>query len=187
MRDQDTIYHGIDPATRKRFEDDTDEEFLNCCPSLKCSDCCHRQDGQCRIFEDGRLQFSRPWFASVSDGPICKKFYPNGINVWLRRYWRGIDVFVKNRRNASVTGFFLDGNEDVTYYCRWKDYYNNDLWDEDGNLKWISKIYYRQSRTSPTGYSMKIEFPDGAVYNYKGCVTREGYASDSPIKSIRNR
>lgn len=43
-------------------------------------------------------------------------------------------------------------------YILHKDFYNNTMFDDNGNLKWIYKQYYKQTRKNPIGYKLVKEY-----------------------------
>ena len=140
--------NGIDKETGKPYKDLTDEEFIDCFGVMKCSQCARH--GKCKRLE--KIELARPWFASVSDGRPCKDFSPKYYKLLLK-YWRGVDV-----KPDDIIAVCLNHDQSIRYYIKYSNFYNDTMFDENGNLKWIYKQYYKRTRKSPTGYKLVKEY-----------------------------
>lgn len=149
------IYNGIDPETGKRFEDLTDEEFIDCFGMAYCKDCKKRIDGTCERLK--KVELARPWFAcqESAEGYICRDYEPAEWQTLLKKYWRGTNIYIKHYCEESVIPVYKIGDQSVRYFIHFFDFYNGTMFDEHG-LKWIYKRFYKRSMKSPTGYTIKF-------------------------------
>lgn len=53
-------------------------------------------------------------------------------------------------------GIVIDG-DNVRYLIKRQDFVDGTFLDENGNPKWVEKIYYKQSRKSQIGYVLVHE------------------------------
>lgn len=146
-----------------------------CC--LQCGECKHfqvdadrRDDTTCKRLDHKSLQFAKSPFKSYDCGQfhsnICSDFEPNDIAKWLKEHWGGIDKWVSEYEEFEGQSFFdnkftvltLNGNNDVWYYVKRSDFFNNTFSNEDGSLKWVKRCYQKQTRKSPTGYTIVWEY-----------------------------
>ena len=157
--------------------------IYNECCCLMCGDCKYhqvdaerREDTTCKRLDHKRIKLAVPWFKSYDCGQfshvaICADFSPKESHVWLYNHWTCIEDYIadfekeekrpffgKPHEGRAYIGFCIDGNKDVRYYVNRKDYFNNDFLDENGNLKWVKKCYYKKSRKSPIGYRLITEY-----------------------------
>ena len=154
--------NGIDKETGKPYKDLTDEEFIDCFGIMKCSQCSRHQ--KCKRLE--QIELARPWFASVSDGRPCKDFLPPKYYKLLLKYWRGIDIYYKRVKPDDTIAVCLNHDQSIRYCIKYSDFYNDTMFDDNGNLKWIYKQYYKQTKKSPTGYKLVKEY--NKEYNKEG-------------------
>lgn len=126
----------------------------------------------CKRLDHKTIQFSKNPFASYNCGAgngtsfcLCKDFELNTIYRQLERHWQPEwknELLEKYFSNGTIC-LCLDGNFEVRYEIKRSDFVNNTFKDSDGNIKWIRKQYYKQSRKSPTGYKFINEYPDGYI------------------------
>ena len=118
---------------KKLFE----EEW--CC--LQCGQCKHfkvdadRTVSTCKRIDHKHIKFAFPYFKSYDCGQfspfVCKDFEPSDTCPWLKEHWKGWNDYWEGEEPSGTIGFILN---------------------DQGNLKWIEKEYYKQSRKSPIGY-----------------------------------
>jgi hypothetical protein len=70
----------------------------------------------------------------------------------------GIDIYYKRVKPDDTIAVCLNHDQSIRYNIKYSDFYNNTMFDENGNLKWIYKRYYKQTRKSPTGYKLVKEY-----------------------------
>ena len=155
-----------DPQQREM----TSEMFwdMNC--HLGCGDCkfCDPKgdlDGvksPCKRIDHKHIQFSVPWFKSYDcgqrSGGICNDFEPKEWKLWLYRHWKPeFKDKTKGKQLSSIprtVDLCLDKDQSIVYKVKAEDFFYNTFLDENGNLKWIEKMYYKRSRKSPIGYEL---------------------------------
>lgn len=150
----------------------TRDEFLDMWCSLRCKDCkfykvdADRNESICKRIDHKHIQFAVPWFKSYDcdSGGICSDFEPSETKVWLYNHWKGYDfLYPCPPKETSTTALCLDRDQSVRYHVLTRDFQNNTFLDEQGNLKWVEKLYYKQSRSSPIGYVLCREFRSGEI------------------------
>ena len=124
-------------------------------------------DSTCKRLDHKHFSFAKAVFYSYDcgqrNGFVCGDFEPNEWEKWLYEHWN--PDFLNERRkrltDADVVRLCIDHNWDVRYEVKAIDFFDNNFIDENWNLKWIRKGYYKQSRKSPIGYVYVWEYPDG--------------------------
>lgn len=58
----------------------------------------------------------------------------------------------------------LNHDQSVRYFIKYSDFYFDTMFDEQGNLKWISKQYYKRTKDSPIGYRLVTERRESADF-----------------------
>lgn len=157
------MWNEIDRETGKAYKDLSDEEFINCFGVMRCSQCARH--GKCKRLE--KIELARPWFASVSDGRPCKDFLPPKYHKLLLKYWRGVDIYYKRVKPDDLIAVCLNHDQSIRYNIKYSDFYNDTMFDENGNLKWIYKQYYKRTRESPTGYKLVREYREAYLHEEK--------------------
>lgn len=139
---------------------------MNC--HLGCGDCkyCNVKadlDGEestCKRIDHKHIQFAKPYFKSYDCGQrsaiLCSDFEPNEWELWLYRHWKR--EFLGKVSTDGYIGLCLDKDQSVRYFVTKEDFFYNTFLNEDGSLKWKKKMYYKQSRKSPIGYELIIEW-----------------------------
>lgn len=89
-----------------------------------------------------------------SDRCICRDFEPKPGYVWLYQHWTGFDDCFDREDLKRYVYLTVGGDTSIRYRVRWEDFANNDFLDENGDLKWVTKEYYRISRKSPIRYEL---------------------------------
>lgn len=150
--------------------------YEECC-CLQCGECQHfqvdadrRETTTCKRLDHKKYKFAVPWFKSYDCGQysqtICSDFIPVKWSVWLYSHWTNIEDWIAGYEKEEHKSFFdkqyvalcIDGDTSVRYYVNKKDYFYNCFIDERGELKWIKRCYYKQSRKSPIGYQLVWEY-----------------------------
>ena len=145
---------------------------MNC--HLGCGDCKHCNpsadlegvESKCKRLDHKHLQFAVPWFKSYDCGQqnssICSDFEPNEWELWLYRHWKPEFLEEEKGKGSSTipryVGLCIDKDQSVRYFVKAEDFYYGTFLNEDGSLKWIKKMYYKQSRKSPIGYKLITEW-----------------------------
>ena len=139
---------------KKLFEDEW------CC--LQCGQCkwfkvdADRTTSTCKRIDHKHIRFAFPWFKSYDCGQfapfVCKDFEPSDTCPWLKDHWKGWDDYWQGEEPSGTISFILDGDTSIRYKVSRKDFVDGTFLDPEGNLKWIEKEYYKQSRKSSIGY-----------------------------------
>ena len=106
-----------------------------------------RDDTTCKRIDHKKIKFAVPWFKSYDcgqlSGIICSDFTPKEGCKWLYEHWVSIEDYCKEYeeiegkpRIKGMLGFCINGDRSIRYYVRYKDFYDNDFLDENGDLKW---------------------------------------------------
>ena len=84
---------------------------------------------------------------------LCKAFdfkresYPKGYDLWLgldkymqyiKEYWWNSDT------KYNFVGFFVNHNQKEVFYVPFDDYFNGKIFDAEGNLKAVKKLYQKR-------------------------------------------
>jgi hypothetical protein len=140
----------------------TVNEFWDEYSYINCEQCrwCHTK---CKRIDHKHFSFARPWFKSetYSQGiaAVCRDFVPASYCVWINKNWIGWDEWVKGfEKQPKTVSLCIDGDQSIRYHVSWTDFVNNTFVDNDGNLKWVYKLYYRKTRKSPIGYKLVTEY-----------------------------
>ena len=116
-----------------------------CCEHLGCKFCKYAVSGCKR--EKGGWKLSKPCFSS------------DRFNYFIKycKYW--LPYFNSKTFNWKYlnTGYILNDDTSVRYYVNTLDFIYNNIWDNDGNLDWKYKSYYKRCK-SPTGYELVTEY-----------------------------
>lgn len=144
----------------------TKEEFFDEWSHISCKDCKHyscKDDCFCKKrLDHKKYRIAQPWFVTCYDYDfhICSDFVATDHYPWLYNHWK--KEFTEDCYNKNGTiSIIIDGDKSVRYCIKAEDYFFNTFLDENGNLKWTKKMYYKQSRKSPTGYELIREYPNG--------------------------
>jgi hypothetical protein len=133
---------------------------------LQCGQCKHFKAGAdregiestCKRLDHKHIKFAKPWFKSYDCGQffgtVCRDFEPAAYCVWLCKHWKGFDDYFAGEEFKGTVALVLDSDFSVRYKVKAIDFINNTFLDEEGNLKWIEKEYYKISRKSPIGYAL---------------------------------
>lgn len=147
--------------------------------NLTCQDCKYFKgnadvngvESTCKRLDHKTIQFAKNPFASYNCGSgngtswcLCNDFELDTIYKLLREKWQPEwkEEILKKYRKGTMC-LCLDGNFEVRYEILCSDFVDNTFLDENGNLKWLRKQYYKQSRKSPIGYKFINEYPDGYI------------------------
>lgn len=138
------------------------------CGYCKYCDPCANMEGQesrCKRLDHKHIQFAVPWFKSYDCGQLsaimCADFKPVKWSKYLYEHWTSPIDYAANGDESRIRGYVglcLDGDQSVRYYVTMKDFWFNTFTNPDGSLKWVKKMYYKQSRSSPTGYKLITEW-----------------------------
>ena len=146
------------------------EDFFDNWSHISCKDCKYyscKDDCYCKKrLDHKKYRMAQPWFVTVYDYDfhICSEFEATDRYPWLYNNWK--KEFTENYYSDELMGIIINGNRDIRYMVRVKDYFYNTLFDENGELKWVKKMYYKKSKSSPIGYELIREFPDGTKVNH---------------------
>lgn len=145
---------------------------------LRCLDCKLYCNSQCKRTDGKRIQIAYPWFASHNYGncPICRDFELSDWHVWLKSRWTSFDDyyplyvaqwFPYQNDNCSI-GLFLNGDTDITYYMRYSDFRDGNMFRKDGKLNVFKRRYWkRKHEKDGPGYIRVVGGVDGFDL-YKG-------------------
>lgn len=127
-------------------------------PSLSCARCKYGGDS-CKRLGGTNFEFASPWFLYQPNGTICKDFTPSDYCLLLKQNWVSFDDYFGggNQFEGQTVALCISGEQSVRYHVRAIDFVNGTFIDENGNLKWTKKQYYKMSRKSPTGYELVTE------------------------------
>ena len=130
---------------------------------LSCGQCVYfkvnadREESTCKRLDHKHIKFFKPYFKSYNcgqfSGCVCSDFAPVEWCVWLRQHWVSIDDYLGGEEITGYVSLVVD-DLPVIYRVKKKDFFYNDFIDQDGNLKWFEKVYYKVYRNSPTGYKL---------------------------------
>ena len=121
-----------------------------------------RTESTCKRLDHKYIKFAFPWFKSYDcgqlSGTVCNDFEPSDTVPWLKAHWKGwSDYWEDEDPTKGKIWLILDDDRSVRYAVSRKDFVEGSFLDEEGNLKWIEKEYYKMSRSSPTGYILVHE------------------------------
>lgn len=141
--------------------------------NYRCRDCrFHREN--CKRIDHKTVKFAVPWFKSYDCdfGTVCSDFLPKEYMKYACEHWTEFDeywgVLVDQwlpYKNTNILVYFtLHDDTSIRYGVPLLDYvYGNMI--EDGVLKAVEKMYYKQSRNSPIGYKLIREPIQGVCIN----------------------
>ena len=121
-------------------------------------------ESTCKRLDHKHLRFAKKIFKSYDCGQwqtnTCADFEPNNGVLWLVKHWNEVKNQIIHYKDNDVIMLNIDGNADVRYAISAIEFYNNTFINADGSLRWLYKYYYKQCRSSTTGYKLVIEYPD---------------------------
>lgn len=124
----------------------------------------------CKRLDHKKYKFAMPWFKSYDcgqrNGSICGNFEPKEWKLWLARHWKPEYINEYRKLCHGTIGLVIDGITKIRYYVSALDFFENTFMNKDGTLKWTKRMYYIKSRSSPIGYELIREFPDGRKVNH---------------------
>lgn len=140
-----------------------------CC--LQCGQCKYFKvnadmegvESTCKRLDHKHLKFAKPWFKSYDCGQfvgrVCKEFEPADYCVWLKKHWVSYDDYHQDDiiGDDAKSYFCLDNDFSVRYGVLTKDFVDGTMFDDNGDLKWVEKVYYKRSKSSPIGYELVHE------------------------------
>ena len=128
--------------------------------------------GTCKREKIDKYIFFKPFFKCdrFDRTLFCKDFHPSPICIHLLKTWIDADHY-KNQLEAeserykyihehSHVAYRLNGNDNVLYCVRWRDFYNGNLIRPDGKFNAYEKLYYMGTRKN-CGYKLIREQIDG--------------------------
>lgn len=134
---------------------------------LQCGQCrwfrinADTSESTCKRLDHKHLKLAEPWFKAYdcgkTFGTVCRDFEPAARCKWLSKHWNGFDDYYQGEKFSGTMGLVIDGDNSVRYLIKRQDFVDGTFLDDSGELKWIEKIYYKQSRKSPTGYVLVRE------------------------------
>ncbi len=144
---------------------------------LRCGSCAKYHTKDCPNYHQS-IQIARSYFDHMvrHTKEICKSFeiskekypfaykYKQLLNTkeyfeYLTKYWIQPD----QKLGSKYISLFLNNDTDTTYYVRYLDYYNNDMFDDKGNIKCFRKHYHKRNFKNINGekvYSNPIVYED---------------------------
>lgn len=137
--------------------------FLGCGSCKYCNPCANMegQESKCRRLDHKHIQFAVPWFKSYDCGQLsaimCADFEPVDWFKYLKEHWTDPLDYAAGGDESRIRGkvwLCLDGDQSVRYAVTMRDFWFGTFLNSDGTLKWVEKMYYKRSRTSPTGYKL---------------------------------
>lgn len=159
-------------AYYERLDAEFDKEYGGKgCPNWKCGDCIHHKWNRnkakyepCPRLDHDKIQFAKPWFKSYDanqhSGIICSDFYPNEANYRIYGYEGGFEYYWKRYvkywlpySNVNIYAWFIqNGDTSIRYGVPLLDFVYGKHLTKSGKLKAKKRMFYKQSRSSPTGY-----------------------------------
>lgn len=134
---------------------------------LSCEQCrffkvdADRTASTCKRLDHKHIKFTNPWFKSYDcgqfSGTTCRDFEPSDTVPWLKEHWISWEDYWSGEEPTGKMWLILDDDRSVRYAVRREDFSDGTFLDDQGNLKWIEKEYYKQSRKSPIGYILVHE------------------------------
>lgn len=125
-----------------------------------------RIESTCKRLDHKKYQFAKPWFKSYDCGQftqqICRDFQPSSVYKYLFEHWTNFDDFIGEISENETVSLIIDGDNSIWYKIRYKDFANGTFIDENGQLKWIEKSYYKmckKTEQNPIGYILIHETP----------------------------
>jgi hypothetical protein len=134
-----------------------------------CGSCRHYNN--CKRIDHETIQFAQPWFKSYDrhqfSGVICSDFDPAEWHVYACETWNGFEYYWPRYveqwlpyGNTSILVYFtLNGDTSIRYGVPLLDFVYGTMVD-NGVLKAVEKMYYKQTRTG-FGYKLIKEKIDG--------------------------
>ena len=120
-----------------------------------------RSESTCKRLDHKHFKFAKPWFKLYDCGQfqshICRNFEPAEWCKYLHEHWTGYDDYYGDDKPKGTISLVIDNDFSVRYSVTMDDFVNNTFIDENGNLKWVEKTYYKVSRKSPIGYELVYE------------------------------
>lgn len=121
----------------------------------------------CKRIDHKLVKFYTPWFKTYDcnqhSGVICSDFIPASWCVHAVNTWNGFNEYWKYYVEQWLTiadktvSFFINEDTSVSYQVLLNDFLYNTMFDSDGNLKAVTKRYYKRSKKSPIGYELITE------------------------------
>ena len=149
------------------------EQFYDAVGFLDCRSCRHyvvnadlpHVESKCKRLDHKHLKFQKPTFQSYCCvGMCCADYEPAEIWRWLHRHWNA--KFLRKPTASQTIGIVEDSDFEHPLAIRYDDFFYNRFVNDDGSLKWVSKTYYKRSKSSPFGYVLLTEYPDGHIVRY---------------------
>ena len=116
----------------------------------------------CKRIEHKHFKFAVPWFkvydCGRTNGIVCRDFEPAEYVKWLRDHWVSYDDYYQGDKPKGLVFLTIDEDTSVRYGVLAKDFVDGTFIDENGELKWVQKKYYKRTKHSPTGYILATEW-----------------------------
>ena len=135
----------------------------------RCSECKFYHN-DCKRIDNEKIKFWKPWHQCddrQSANIVCRDFELKDYMVYARNNWIDFDTYFKEfvenwlpygNINKNVY-FILDNNYSIRYGVPLMNYINGDMYNIDGSLKWVEKMYYKQTRDG-FGYRIVREYKE---------------------------
>lgn len=160
-------------------------------PHVRCGHCIHwhvRTDkSKCKRFlYPDILIAARPWFScddTASGHCICSEFSPKPLWKDIFKRWTNIEEYAVQKcwkeSNHKKLWVMLHGDRTIRYATTLGAFRHGNMVNQDGVFHYIEKMYYKTSRSSPTGYILVHE-GGGSIALKKQCVEPIHSNPDSP-------
>lgn len=135
-----------------------------------------RTESFCKRVDHKTVKFAEPYFKCYDCGQfdhlICADFLPADWHVNAVKEWTNFDEYWENyvtqwlpySNTDTYISFTLNGDTSVRYRVKLLDFVYGNMYS-DGWLNAYEKVYYKQSRSSPTGYDLIVEPIDKVEIN----------------------
>lgn len=118
---------------------------------------------RCKRLDHKKIKFAKSYFMSYdcgqhSGGCVCRDFEPAKWAKYIHAHWTTYDDFFGEIKDNETVPLVIDNDFSVRYHVLKRDFVNGTFTNADGTLKWVYKMYYKQSRKAFSGYELVKEY-----------------------------
>ena len=132
--------------------------------NYKCRDCVYFPN-QCKRIDHNTIKFAKPYFIGYDGNHIpCCDFKPKNLTGWtgFNDWWPYyVEQWIPYQNTDINTYFTLHSDPSIRYGVPLMDFVNGTM-IENGVLKAVEKMYYKQTRKG-CGYKLVYEEIKGVV------------------------
>ena len=128
----------------------------------RCRDCKFYHNN-CKRVDNDKVKFWKPWHQAddrQSANIVCRDFVLKDYLLYARKNWIDFDTYWSEfvecwlpYKNTNILVYFTVDGDDAMLGVPLMDFVNGNMYDADGNLKYVERKYYKRTKD---GFGYKL-------------------------------